>query len=132
MSEIIPTVTPGEVNASGDYIRGLAFPARSAKPAGETGSRDRMELFFHLLKGSESTIRNWNTRDEAGKLAYLNAATCPERDKNQTIDEYNENVRRWRYEMLGILFSESLASPPNRLVAQAAFDALFPGRVGKR
>lgn len=132
MSETPPTVTPGEVNASGDYIRGLKFIARSAKAEGETGSRDRMEVFFHLLKGSEATIRNWNTRDETAKLTYLNAAGCPERDKNLSVEEHAELVRRWRYEMLGILFAETLAQPPNRLVAQAAFDSLFPGKVGKR
>lgn len=131
MSETIPMTTPGEVNASGDYIRNLTFPVRGASQQID-GSRDRMELFFHLLKGSETTIRHWNTRDERSKLEYLNTAVCPERPKTATAEEHAETVTRWRYEMLGILFSESLATPPNRLVAQAAFDALFPGRVGKR
>ena len=133
MADAIPMTTPGEVNASGDYYRNLDLRPKSGAPPPQTKlSGDRLELFYHLLQGSAGTIRHWNNRDERGKVEYLNATPPPERQKGQDVEEYVRVFGGWRNEMLGLFFAEALSPQPNRLVSQAIFDYLFPGKVGKR
>lgn len=124
--------TPGEVNASGDFIRGLKFTPKGGEAVPAKGGGDRLEMFFHTLKGLEGTIRNWRSRSQADKLTFLNAYERPRPDKNTLPAEALENEKLWRTTMLGILFMELSEPGYDVLVAQAAFDALRPEKVGKR
>lgn len=126
---------PVSVNASGDYIRNLKLgeqkDPRLIQPI-TLGSTDRMADFFHALAGHEGTLRNWNTETTATKIAQLNVYERPEKGKDLTAEQYNRAFKAWHSFMCGVLFFEARAETPDRLVAQAAFDHLFPGKVGKR
>jgi hypothetical protein len=125
------SATSNEVNASGDFIRNLKL-GQTQSPVVKQGASDRMAEFFLLLKGSEGTVRNWAPQDQAAKLTYLNAYTPPEREKGISEEEFRDRQKAWVATMMGVIYMEVFSSKPDRLVAQAAFDYLFPGKIGKR
>lgn len=96
------------------------------------GSTDRMADFFHSLKGAEGTLRQWNTQDQPTKLAQISNYERPEKTKTTSEEEHRRDFKAWHTFMCGVVFMEALAQTPDRLVAQTAFDWLYPGKVGKR
>lgn len=126
---------PVVVNASGDYIRNLQLgdrrPPASPVPIYQ-GSTDRMADFFHTLMGVEGTLRNWNNDTSAGKIQKLEVFEKPVKTNNITEEDYKRLHKAWHAYQCGVIFMEALAQTPDRLVAQAAFDNLFPGKIGKR
>lgn len=127
--------TPVVVNASGDYIKNLVLgDARQGPPTAPMfqGSTDRMADFFHALGWAEGSLRQWNLNSPTGKLEILNAYPKPEKGPGMTEEVHRAAVKQWHSYMCGVVFMEALSSTPDRLVAQAAFDYLYPGKVGKR
>ena len=110
------------VDASGEYIRGLKFPALSGTGPGVTGSRDRMEIFFHELQGAVGTLRNWRQMPQKDRLDFV-ASLSKNNGPDGTKEEREAQEKFRRNALLGVLFRELYEPGGDILVAQAAFDS---------
>ncbi len=119
------------VNASGDYIRGLKFPASTGPTPQRTGSRDRMEVFFHELHGAIGTLRNWRQMPQRERLDYV-ASLEKSNLAAGTPEEREKNERFRRNALLGVLFRELYEPGGDLLVAQAAFDSFREPKAGRK
>ena len=110
------------VNASGDYIRGLKFPAKSGAAPQQAGSRDRMELFFHELQGAVGTLRNWRQMTQKDRLEFV-ASLSKYNLAGDSKEEREASEKFRRSALVGVLFRELYEPGGDILVAQAAFDS---------
>lgn len=121
-----------DVNATRDFFKSLDLGPKKETVLRQSSS-DRLSDFFYALKGAEGTLRNWHTRSQADRLTFVGALQKPVRESTENEDSFREKLTFWRTSLLGVLFMEALIpGGGDRLVAQAAFDSLFEGKVGKR
>lgn len=133
MDASAPAVAPPPVvtNASGDFIRNLKFPQSGTSNPAVRQSGDRLEAFYHRLKGAEGTLRTWTTRAQADKMTFIANLIRPDKGKMNPA-EFNEAFDFWRTAMLGCLDAELMQDTPDLLVAQAALDSFRLPKYGKR
>lgn len=126
------TTTPGELNASGDFIQSLHFSAAKASNPNPTPALggDVLEAFYVSLRGAEGTLRNWKSLTQAAKIEFIATIPKPDvNDKTKSPEELKEADTFFRLTMLGIIYREYGRPGGDDLVAKAAFDNL---RVGKQ